>query len=160
MGFREIGARSARNVSIILVGQRVLLLYHGPHSIQLVGSVNFLEFVTPKQNSETVVPLLQANCVVPPFSLGSFWNPMTSIGFWFLKVASPVFPYNFKTYVWEDHGLWRGKSWRNIDPLQNLRPYSWSAEKTGLEDMSWCKDRMFSCFDVGRCGPWYSIILP
>ena len=48
---------------------------HGPHSIQLDGSVNFLELVTPKQNSETVVPLLQANCVVPPFSifeLGSF----------------------------------------------------------------------------------------
>ena len=42
-------------------------------------------------------------------------------------------PYSLKIYVWQDHGLWRGKSWRNNDPLQNLRPYSWSAEKTGLE---------------------------
>ena len=70
----------------------------GPHSIELVGSVNFLEFVTPKQNSETVVPLLQANCVVPPFSifdLGSFWNYMTSIGFWFLKSRLKCIPIQF-----------------------------------------------------------------
>ena len=53
----------------------VQVLYHGPHPESLVRSVNFLEFVTPKQNSETVVPILRANCLEPPFSifdLGSF----------------------------------------------------------------------------------------
>ena len=38
-----------------------LVLYHGPHPESLVRSVNFLEFVIPKQNSETVVALLRAN---------------------------------------------------------------------------------------------------
>ena len=48
------------------------VLYHGPHSSQLVRSVNFLEFVTPKQNSETVVEILWANWFQPPFSIFEF----------------------------------------------------------------------------------------
>ena len=38
-----------------------IILYYGPHPESLVRSVNFLEFVTPKQNSGTVVALLRAN---------------------------------------------------------------------------------------------------
>ena len=50
------------------------LLYHGPHPERLVRSVNFLEFVTPKQNSETVVEILRANWFQPPFSIFDLGN--------------------------------------------------------------------------------------
>ena len=88
-----------------------LVLYHAPHPDSLVRSVNFLEFVTPKQNSETVVVILRANCLQPPFSifdLGSFWNSMTSIGFWFFKKWPHLCPHTIlknmygRTMVFEE----------------------------------------------------------
>ena len=64
-------ARTPRDDTVLLY----LAVYHAPHPESLVRSVNFLEFVTPKQNSKTVVVILWANCLQPPFSifdLGSF----------------------------------------------------------------------------------------
>ena len=66
---------------------RTKYLRHAPHLPSWVGWVNFLEFVTPKQNYETVVALVLANRVQPPFSiidLGKF-------------VFYSDFPYRYET---------------------------------------------------------------